>query len=254
MLTRRLTAAALCTLALSSGVLRAVQAQTPPAIPVPVKDLYPLGRALPAPDVQIDVSDLPQARAWAEQARVLVIQWFPEVCQVLATDKFTPPKTLTLIFKKTLSVPAYTTGMGSDGAAISINGQWITAHPDDFGMVIHEMTHVIQGYPGHQYADAGWLVEGIADYIRFYRYEPDVPRRDVEPRNPQKASYRDAYRTTASFLAYVTWKYDRGTVSKLDRALRAGTYNDDLWKTITGKDVDALWAEFVGTLPKPASS
>ncbi|MBV9850204.1 MAG: hypothetical protein JO250_11065 [Armatimonadetes bacterium] len=229
----------------------AARAQTPSPVPVPAAHLYPLGRALPSPDVKVDVSDAPEARAWAEQARVLVIQWFPLVCQFLATDRFTPPKTITLAFKKDLPVPAYTTGTGTDGATISISGKWITAHPDDFGMVIHEMTHVIQGYPGRG-DKPGWLVEGIADYIRFYRYEPDVPRRNVDPRDPQKASYRDAYRTTASFLAYVTWRYNRGLLSRLDAALRAGTYSDGLWKTITGKDLDALWTEFIGTLPAAA--
>ena len=36
-------------------------------------------------------------------------------------------------------------------------------HPEDTGMVIHELTHIIQNYPS---PDPGWVTEGIADYIR----------------------------------------------------------------------------------------
>jgi hypothetical protein len=46
--------------------------------------------------------------------------------------------------------------------------------PDDFrAMLIHELTHVVQHYP-HGQADAGWLVEGIADYIRHKYFEKDI--------------------------------------------------------------------------------
>lgn len=224
-----------------------------PALPARAQDdaaarqLYPLAKPRPAPEVVIDVSEAPEAKAWGENAKRLVEQWFPIVCQFLATEEYTPPKRLTLVFKKEQGPPAFATGTGGEAATISINNRWITAHPDDFGMVIHEMTHVIQGY-SRRGEKPGWLVEGIADYIRFWRYEPDPARRPI---NREKASYRDSYRTTAAFLAWVGARYDRRLVYRLDQAMRAGTYNADLWKTITGKDVDTLWAEFAATLPGP---
>lgn len=143
---------------------------------------------------------------------------------------------------------AYTSTIAPGVAETVINIGWITAHPEDFGMVIHEMTHVIQGYSGKMYSANTWLVEGEADYIGFYKYEPDTPRWQVAPSDPQKASYRDGYRATASFISYVTWKYNRGLLPKLDLALREGTYTDALWKTITGKSLNALWAEYVTSL------
>ncbi len=205
--------------------------------------LYPLSRPLAAPEVVIDVTDSPESRAWAERARDLAREWFPLVCQLLATEQYTPPKTLRLVFKKGISAPAY-----ASGSEITINADWIQQHPDDFGMVIHEMTHVIQSYPGGRRGEKpGWLVEGIADYIRWWRYEPEAPR---TPINPQKASYRDSYRTTAAFLAWVVGKYDRRLVSNLDRALRTRAYSDELFQKATGKSLDQLWTEFVATLPK----
>lgn len=203
--------------------------------------VYPIAKPIAVPEVTIDVSDVPEARPWAEQARTLARDWWPLVAPLLATERYTPPATLRLVFKKDLRVPAYTSG-----SEITISGKWIAAHPDDFGMVIHEMTHVLQHYPrgGNK---PGWLVEGIADYIRWWRYEPEARRTPV---NPDKASYRDSYRTTATFLAFVAGRYNRALVHDLDAALRTGSYSDDLWQKATGKSVDDLWTEFIGTIRK----
>ncbi len=219
-------------------------AQTPAADSTNTPDffahhLYLLTKPLSAPEITIDVSDAPEARPWAEQAKKLVETWFPIVSQLLATDHYTPPKTLKLTFKKDISYPAYTSG-----PEITISASWIQKHPDDFGMVIHEMVHVQQGYPSRRNTP-GWLVEGIADYIRWWRYEPEAPR---TPINPAKASYRDSYRTTAAFLAYLVGKYDRTLVRQLDQALRSGAYSDEIFHKATGKTLDALWAEFVATI------
>lgn len=239
--------AMLATLLLAASLLSAapIQAQTTPTNQDPLaRYLYPMARPLSSPPVRIDVSDAPQTQAWAEHAQQLVTDWFPLICRFLATQDFRPPRTVTLVFKKDLEVPAYTAG-----STITINGKWVTDHPDDFGMVIHELTHVIQAYPDKG-DKPGWLVEGIADYIRFYRYEPDVSRPRV---NPQKATYHDAYRTTAAFLAWVMGRYDRSLVVRLDRALRNGTYSVDIFQQVTGKPVDALWTEFIQTLPPPVA-
>jgi len=40
-------------------------------------------------------------------------------------------------------------------------------------MIVHELVHVVQAYPENR-ANMGWLAEGIADYIRFWKYEPQT--------------------------------------------------------------------------------
>lgn len=177
-------------------------------------------------------------RDWADEAGALVIEWWPQVAHLLATEKFTPPTELALIFKRELSAPAVRT---REGIFISI--PWITSHPEDFGMLIHEMTHAIQDYPAPP-RDAGWLVEGIADYIRYWHYEPELerPRLDFS-----KAHFRDGYGTSAAFLAWIVARYDRRAVRKLDAALRAGEYQPQLFATITGVELDTLWQEFKAT-------
>lgn len=195
------------------------------------------------PEVKIDIEGeaTPATKAWAEEAAQHVREWWPVVVRMLSTQDFKTPDQFVLHFKPELKVPAYRT---PEGLFISI--AWITKRPDDFGMVIHEMTHAIQDYRRTP-RDAGWLVEGIADYIRYYHYEPESPRHRF---NPEKASYRDAYGTTAAFLAWAMHKYDRRLVRELDAALRRADYNDALFEKLTGKPVDALWQEFIATVKR----
>ena len=206
------------------------------------KYVYPLAAPISRePTVTVDVSDIPEAKAWADEARKVVREWFPIVWRLLATDGITPPQEIKLIFKKEQDAPAYATG-----SSIYVNGRWIREHPDDLGMMVHELTHLVQSYsrPGNR---PGWLVEGIADFIRWWRYEPEAPRPRIDP---LKASYRDSYRITAAFLAWITARYDRRIVPRLDKALREGNYRPEIFREVTGKDVDTLWAEFA---PKPAT-
>src|SRR5215813_1094207 len=90
--------------AILSGPLAAQTADTPSPI---ARYVEPLARAREAPPVEIDVTAAPEAKAWAEQARTLVRDWFPHVCQLLATEKYAPPKGITLVFKPDIRVPAY---------------------------------------------------------------------------------------------------------------------------------------------------
>jgi hypothetical protein len=105
-------------------------------------------------------------------------------------------------------------------------------------MVVHELTHVVQAYPP---GGPGWLVEGIADYIRIVKFEPQAPR----PKLTRLASYKDAYKTTAMFLEWIEKQHTPDLVVKMNAALRAGAYRDELWKELTGKTLDKLWADYV---------
>ena len=35
------------------------------------------------------------------------------------------------------------------------------------------------------------------------------------------------------------------TQSEQDKALRSGTYSEEIWKQVTGKNLEELWAQFV---------
>ncbi len=55
---------------------------------------------------------------------------------------------------------------------------------------------------------------------------------------------------SANFLNYLTDRYDRGLVTKLNAALREGKPVDGIWKDATGKSVEELEKEWRDQLPR----
>ena len=190
-------------------------------------------KARPAVKVVVDTSEVPEVAEWGKKAKSLVETWHPKVSELLKSDGFTPPNEVKIVFKKDMKGVAY-----ASGKTITISANWIKAHPDDLGMVVHEMTHVIQAY---RRGGPSWLVEGIADYVRFIHYEPKTRIRI----DTKKASYRDSYRTSAKFIGWVEKTHDKDLVRKLNEALRKGKYKDELFETYTKQTLDQLWAAFL---------
>jgi len=172
-------------------------------------------------------------KEWGETSAQLIQQWHPKIAAMLPQEGFAPPQEVRVVFKKDMDGVAHTTRN-----QIVIAGNWVKQHPDDTGMVIHELVHVIQAYPR---GGPFWLVEGIADYIRFYKYEPQTGLRGI---NPDRQSYRDGYRTSAQFVAWLE-KTHPGIVQKINEAIRKHEYKNVLIREATGKNVEQLWDEFV---------
>ncbi len=193
-----------------------------------------------AVQVAVDTTEVPDLADWGKEARALVEKWHPRIAGLLPSEGFTPPDEIKIVFKKNMRGVAYT-----QGATIVIAADWVRKHPDDFGMVVHELTHAVQDYkrPNRR---AGWLVEGIADYVRFYHYEPQTKLR-VDPR---KATYREGYRTAAMFLAWVEKAHGPGVVRKLNDALRKGEYKEEVFQTCASKTLDELWEAFAASLDR----
>jgi hypothetical protein len=181
--------------------------------------------------ITVDYSEVPDVKEWAEKARDLCEKWYPIIAEALPSKDFTPPREVKLVFKDEKKGIAYTTN-----AKITVVADWIRKHPDDFGLVIHELCHVVQSYP----KGVGWLTEGIADYIRNYKYEPKQPGKVGA-----KSSYKDGYKTAAVFLAWIEKSKDKDFIRKMNEALRTGKYKDGLFTEWAGADVDALWKEFL---------
>jgi hypothetical protein len=186
----------------------------------------------------LDITDAPDLKDWAESAANYAIKWHPEITKSLPSENFTPSHEVTLVFRQTRGAPAYTTG-----TQITISSAWVRAHPDDLGMVAHELTHVIQHYRSRN--NPGWLVEGIADYIRYYVVEPGSRQGRF---NPEKSDYKRGYQPAAGLLNWLE-KRSPGLVVKLNAAMRQGKYTPDLFKELAGGDPDELW-EKLKSAPK----
>ncbi len=193
-------------------------------------------------EIVIDSSEVPELKEWIEaRLRPTLEKWYPIIVESLPSEGFTAPRRFTVTFRKDMRGVAAT-----GGTRVSCAGNWFLRNRDGeaVGAVVHELVHVAQQYRSR--TNPGWLVEGVADYIRWFRYEPE----SLRPRpDPARARYTDSYRTTAAFLNFLTETRDREIVKKLNAAMRRGEYAPSLWKEYAGKDVDDLWADFVQTLP-----
>jgi hypothetical protein len=189
----------------------------------------------------VDVSDAPEMKDWAEKAARVCERQYPMICEELRSDGFKPLTVISMTLKSNYNGVAATGGGRITGSA-----KYFKAHEDDIGAMVHETVHAVQlyGRAGGGARNPGWLVEGVADYIRFYKYEPGKLRKLA----PERAKYDGSYQTTARFLAFVTEKYDKELVRKLNAAMREGKYKEELWKEITGKTVEELGQEWKKSL------
>lgn len=202
----------------------------------------------------IDVTDTPDLREWAEtKLKPVVEKWYPILVQDLPSDGYTAPKVFTITFSHNYRGVAATGGTrimcAYDWFSKNLNGE-------ARGAVVHEMVHVVQQYGRARRTNPnatrtpGWLVEGIPDYLRWYKYEPESHGADVRPRAMANAKYDGSYRVSANFLNYVTEKYDKDIVKKLNAAAREGKYNEAIWKDATGKTLQELGTEWKQALEK----
>lgn len=190
-------------------------------------------------EITIDTSQSPDLKDWADKLRPVVEKWYPIIVAYLPSDGYTAPRKFTITFKKMDGI-AYTSGTD-----IVCAEAWFKAHPGDQGAVIHEMVHIVQQYKSRD--NPGWLVEGVADYIRWFKYEPATKRPHL---NSARAHYNDSYQTTAAFLEFVAAHYDHEIAVRMSEAMREGRYTPALWTDYTGKTPEDLWSEYVQTLTK----
>jgi Peptidase of plants and bacteria/F5/8 type C domain len=187
----------------------------------------------------VDVTDAPEMKGWAEKAATACVRAYPMICEELKSDGYVPPRLISMTLKS-----SYKGVAEAGGTRITGSVKFFTDHPDDIGAMVHETTHVVQRYRGR--GNPSWLVEGVSDYVRFFKYEPGkIGRID-----PDRARYNASYRTTAAFLAYVSKTYDPDLVRKLNKSMREGTYREEQFKEFTGKTVKDLGDEWKATLKK----
>lgn len=184
----------------------------------------------------IDISEAPDLAEWSQRAQKQMESFWTDTAAILYSENFITPNKVNIVYR---TGPDVTDVAACGGGVMTVNSKWCRAHPEDTALTVHEMAHAVQSMSAY---NPVWLVEGIADYVRWVKYEPQ----NHKPRiNVQTASYRDSYRTTATFLGWCELKYDSTLVTKLNRAIRVGKYDNKMFAQYTGKDVDTLWAEFI---------
>jgi hypothetical protein len=203
--------------------------------------------------ITLDTTDSPKLTEWAHtELAPVVTKWYPKIVEMLPSDAFEAPAKFTIKI-----TPSYRGVAATSGTRIVCNTDWFDKNRkgEARGAVVHEMVHVVQHYRYRRgdpsaVRPPGWLVEGIPDYIRWYLYEPQSHGADIPARRAARARYDGSYRVSANFLNWATQKYDKSLVEQVNAALRDGKYNEELWKTLTGKTLAELGEQWKDQLPK----
>jgi hypothetical protein len=190
----------------------------------------------PTLTIELDVSEVPHLKAWGDDAAELIARWYTRINNLIPAKGYSPPRKIVLKLKKSEEGVAATSGN-----VITVSSHWIEKHPDDIGLVVHELVHVIQAYPS---ADPWWLTEGIADYLRWAIYEGKPQSWFARPQ--QEKGYQQGYRIAAGFLLWLESDAAPGIVNKLNSAIRSGRYSDQIFVDATNRSLDELWKEYVG--------
>lgn len=220
------------------------------AEPTPIEVAKPVALSFAADEGRfefaVDVTEAPDLADWSEKKLKPVIQeWYPKLVAMLPSEGFAPQRKIVLRFRTDMGGTPASAG----GAVIHLNARWFRRElsREALGAVVHEMVHVVQSYSGRGRRTPGWLVEGIADYIRWFLFEPETKGAEITKERLPAARYDGSYRVSANFLEWVAKHYDREIVPKLNAAAREGRYSDQLWQEWTGKSLPELgdeWREY----------
>lgn len=193
----------------------------------------------------LDATAAPDLMAWAQTELKPVVQaWYPKLVAMLASDHFAPATNITLRFRNDMrGTPA-----SAGGGRINMNSEWFRKELNREAR--GSMVHVVQNYGQARRANPeatrtpGWLVEGLADYIRWFLYEPETRGAEITARNLSRAKYDASYRITGNFLDWVVEHYDKDIVRKLNAAAREGKYSEQLWQDETHRTLQDLGQEW----------
>jgi hypothetical protein len=198
--------------------------------------------------ITIDTSQTADLRDWARtELAPAVREWYPKLVEMLPSEGYEAPTNVVITFSPDMRGVA-----AAGGNRIRCAAEWFRKNlkGEAKGAVIHELVHVVQnyGWGRRNNPDAtrtpGWIVEGIPDYIRWFKYEPESKGAEITERNFSRARYDANYRITGNFLNWVAQKHGDAFIQKLNAAARHGKYNEDLWKEHTGKTVQELGDEW----------
>lgn len=189
--------------------------------------------------VKLDTSKAPECAEFAAKAEKIAVEWYPKIHELIFEKEQTLPDKTIQITIEPMDGVAY-----AQGPHIHISSAWLKKSPNDYGMIVHELVHIVQSYNGK---GEFWLTEGIADFVRYHHYEPGKQNWAF---NPQSSSYKQGYGIAGDFLQWLDTSKKPGVIKTLSTACHKGEYKSEMITKECGADVDALWKEYVSTKTK----
>ncbi|ODM94871.1 hypothetical protein Ocin01_11806 [Orchesella cincta] len=183
--------------------------------------------------IDVDTSAAPDLADFGRRVKATLEDWYPRVVDILNSPTFQPIDRIPIYFDPNYDGVAYAGGGRIVGAV-----NYYRSHQDDVGSMVHEMAHIIQGY---RKCD-GWVTEGLADWVRYWHYEPNR-----KPGKPGAGShYTNGYGVSAYFLDWINSRWDPMNYW-INKDCREGTYDVSIFPRLTGKTVDQHWDDMMNS-------
>jgi len=216
----------------TSGVTSTTtQATPPPTTPQPASP--------PTTACSVDDSAAPDLAQVATNIKSACEQNFSKIEALLSPSLFPAPHPI--VFTNGHGVGTATDPANTQDATVYLSIDYFRQNPSDIGVIVHEETHVVQGYGAKSYTAQApkWLMEGMADWVRNrlgYTDSSNYVCTNTE-------TYLSGYNCAAVFLDYVS-KYDSSIVQDAHNAIRQGSYSDSsFFKQKTGYDLTTLYGQ-----------
>lgn len=190
--------------------------------------------------IEFDTTQTPQLTPWVDKVlKPICAEWYPKIVTMFPSEGYEAPRRFTITFRAGMRGVAYTAG-----TSVVCAGPWFEGNLEGeaAGAVVHELVHVVQQFRRGRARTPSWVVEGLADYLRWFCYEPQEKRPRV---NFDRANFDDSYRTTGAFFDYLARTHGAEIMTKLNDRARRGEYTEQTWEDLTGKSVEDLWLEYV---------
>ena len=191
----------------------------------------------------VNYSMQPKLETWVKSdLQPTVEKWYPILIEYMKSLDYSAPDKILIEFTYNYKGVAC-----ADGSHILCDPNWFieNINGEATGAIVHELAHVVQhyGYLASGENNPSWLIEGIADYYRWFKFEKN-PAGTI-PRDLEKASYTDSYRITGGFINYLIKNQKKDIANILNQVMREGKYNPDIWIKLTGNSVSQLWEEYI---------
>jgi hypothetical protein len=186
------------------------------------------------PDVRFDTSMATDLADYSAQGAAFLRIWYPKLAYALATPDYDPIAAYTIRFDPSYDGLAYTLTSTTE---IVVNPQWPRDHPQDFGMLLHESTHMLNDAKD----TPGWILEGMADYSREYILHD----RDPTPIGPND-QYTQGYSQASYFLNWIQETHQTPLVRTLMIASHQDVYSPSIFVDKTGSTIAKLWQALTG--------
>lgn len=130
----------------------------------------------------------------------------------------------------------------------NVNNSSTPLRREIIGILYHELTHVYQ-YDDNAYSQLSYLVEGMADAVRF---EVGYHDRYAEPTG---GTWQDGYGKTGNFFRWIDEHKYQGFLREMNASLDPFdglSWNNSIFYNLTGEEVLPLWSQYQASLDPSA--